>query len=65
MWPMLGVVGVMSAFLLFFELEKIEVITAIRRLLGAGEGFFGDAEERETGRQASAFCEPVRRTSIW
>ena len=50
--------------LLFFELEKIEVIASTSHLLRARERPLGNAEKRETGRRASAFCEPVRSTSM-
>src|SRR5262249_57015490 len=36
---------------LFLELEKIEIISAIFLFLGAGECFFGNAEQRESWRQ--------------
>ena len=41
--------------LLFFELEKIEVVTAIFLFFGARERFFGNAEKRKTRRKRERF----------
>ena len=41
--------------LLLFELEEIEIETAVRHFLGACESLFGNGEERETRRQCERF----------
>ena len=52
---MLGVLGSHEFALLFFEFEKIEVITAIFLFLGAGKCFFGNAEKRKAWRKGERF----------
>ena len=44
--------------LLFFELEKIEIIATIFLLFGAGECFFGNAEKRESWWKGERFLRP-------
>jgi len=43
------------AGLLFLELEKVKIVTAVFLFLGAGEGLVGNGEERKTGGQGERF----------
>src|SRR5438093_173429 len=51
-------------FLLFFELEKIEIEAAIRNFLGARESLSEIEKSEKPGGSASAFCAPVSMTSM-
>src|SRR5438477_13146171 len=50
-----GRAGSHKFVLLFFEFEKIEVITAIFLFFGASKCFFGNAEKRKTRRKGERF----------
>ncbi len=40
---------------LLFEFKEIEIETAVRNFFGAHEGFFGNGEQRKTGRERERF----------